>query len=154
MCMALELIFSGITELSNWPSQFGALIAYAFIAYVPLGWRTCYWWCLGWECASVVLLFFFYKPPSFETKHLEDHKTKFELLKELDYVGLVLFMAACTLLLLGINWGGSLYPWSSATVIAPLAVAGGLFIVLGFWEVYAPLRYPILPPRLFRKLRR
>ena len=53
---------------------------------------------------SAVLLFFFYEPPTFETKHLEDHKTKLQLLKELDYVGLVVFSAATTALLLGINW--------------------------------------------------
>jgi hypothetical protein len=35
---------------------------------------------------------------------LEDHKTKLQLLKELDYVGLVMFTAATTLLLIGINW--------------------------------------------------
>ena len=94
----------GTTEVSNLPAMFSALISYAFIAYVPLGWRTCYYWCFAFEFVSAVFLFFFYKPPTFETKHLEDHKTKLELLKELDYVGLVTFTAATTLLLIGINW--------------------------------------------------
>jgi hypothetical protein len=64
---------------------------------------------------SAVFLFF-YKPPTFETKHLEDHKTKLELLKELDYVGLVTFTAATTLLLIGINW-----VWSSSPFLTYLA---------------------------------
>lgn len=99
------------------------------------------------------MLICFYFPPTFETKHREDHKTKTELLKELDYVGLVLFTGACAILLMGINWGGSLHPWKSAAVIAPITLAGVLFIVLGFWEAYAPLRYPLLPPKLFKKWR-
>jgi hypothetical protein len=86
------------------PAMFSALISYAFIAHLSLGWRTCYYWCFAFEFMSAVFLFFFYKPPNFETKHLEDHKTKLQLLKELDYVGLVMFTAATTLLLIGINW--------------------------------------------------
>ncbi|KAH6673088.1 fungal trichothecene efflux pump [Halenospora varia] len=143
----------GICEVSNMPAMFSALISYAFIAYVKLGWRTCYWWCFAFEFMSVVFLTLFYYPPSFETKHQEDHKTKWEMVKELDYVGLITFTAACTLLLVGINRGGTIAPWKSASVIAPIVVAGVLFIVLGFWEVYAKLAHPILPPRLFKNWR-
>lgn len=148
-----RFVILGINEIANLPSQFSALISYAFIAYLPIGWRACYYWCFAFEFASVILLFFFYKPPSFETKHAEDNKTKMQLLGELDYVGLFTFTAACTLLLIGINWGGSIHPWNSALVIAPITVAGVLFVALGFWEVYADLKHPILPPRLFRKWR-
>ncbi|CAG8960647.1 hypothetical protein HYFRA_00013525 [Hymenoscyphus fraxineus] len=143
----------GITEIANTPAMFSALISYAFIAYLELGWRTCYYWCFAFEFASLVFLFLFYKPPSFETKHQEDHKTKLELLKELDFVGLITFTAGCTLLLVGINRGGTTAPWNSVSVLAPIVVSGPLFIFLGFWEVYAPLRHPILPTRLFKKWR-
>jgi hypothetical protein len=98
------IIAVGVAEVSNMPAMFSALISYAFIAYLPLGWRTCYWWCFAFELMSVILLFCFYKPPTFETKHLEDHKTKLQLLKELDYVGLVVFSTSCTLLLVAINF--------------------------------------------------
>lgn len=139
--------------MSNLPSQFSPLIAYAFVAYSPLKWRTAYYWCFTFEAVALIMLVSFYFPPTFKTKHREDHKTKIELLKELDYVGLTLFTGACAILLMGINWGGSLHPWKSAAVIAPIVVAGVIFIILGFWEVYAPLRYPLLPPKLFRKWR-
>ena len=36
-------------------------------------------------------------------------------------------------------------------MIAPIVVA--CFVALGIWEVYAPLKYPILPPKLFKKWR-
>ena len=49
--------------------------------------------------------------------------------------------------------GGGQHPWKSSWVIAPIVVAGIGFIGLGFWEAYAPLKYPILPPSLFVKWR-
>lgn len=63
-----------------------------------------YWWCFAFETLSAILLFFFYHPPTFETKHREDHKTKWQLMKEIDYVGLLLFTAGCLFILLGLNW--------------------------------------------------
>lgn len=65
---------------------------------------TIHRWCFAFESLTVILLFFFYHPPTFETKHSDDHKSKFQLLKEIDYVGLVLFSGACLILLLALNW--------------------------------------------------
>ncbi|KAL1888212.1 hypothetical protein Sste5346_009686, partial [Sporothrix stenoceras] len=135
MCFAcaLELVPNkyrfrtiGMMIMANHFSSFGPLIGYAFVAYVKIGWRACYWWCFAWEATAFVLLFFFYHPPNFEHKHEYDHKTKLQLLKELDY-----------------------YPWKSAGVIAPLIIGFSSLVALGFWEAYMPLKYPILPPRLF-----
>lgn len=139
--------------LANHLSSFSPLIGYAFITYTSIGWRACYYWCFAWEILTMILLFIFYHPPSFTTKHSEDHKTRLQLLRQLDYFGLALFTAATTLLLLGLNWGGGQYAWSSAAVIAPIVVAGVLYVALAFWEVYMPLQYPILPPKLFRRWR-
>jgi MFS family permease len=140
--------------LANHFSSVSPILGYVFIAYTKPSWRSCYWWCFAWECVTAILLWFFYHPPSFETKHREDQKTKLQLLKELDYVGLVLFTGACLLLLLALNWGGGQYAWSSAQVIACIVVSLVSFVGLGFWEVYAPLKYPILPPHLFKQWRK
>ena len=133
--------------------MFSALIGYAFIAHTSTGWRACYYFCIAVEGAGTILMFFFYHPPSFATKHLLDQKSRWQLVMETDFVGLFTFSAACTLLLLAINWGGVLHPWNSASVIAPIVVSGVLFIFLGFWEAYAPLSHPLLPGRLFRRFR-
>lgn len=100
------------------------------------------------------MLFFTYHPPSFGTKHSEDGKTKMQLVKEMDFVGLLLGVAGCVLFLLGVNWGGRQYPWNSAAVIGTMVVGVVCLIALGFWEVYAPLPYPLMPPRLFKKTRK
>jgi hypothetical protein len=80
------------------------------------------------------MLTVFYHPPNFVTKHQEDHKTKGQLLRELDYVGLIMFSGACAILLISITWGGVVHPWKSAAVITLIVISGVLFITLGFWE--------------------
>ncbi|KAF2637624.1 MFS general substrate transporter [Massarina eburnea CBS 473.64] len=143
----------GMMILANHVSSFGPLIGYAFVAYTKIGWRACYWFCFAWECATAIMLWVFYRPPSFETKHEDDGKSRWQLVKELDYVGLGLFTAGCLLLLLGLNWGGVTYPWSSTHVVTPIVIAFACFVALAFWEIYASLKYPILPPKLFIKWR-
>ncbi|PGH17415.1 hypothetical protein AJ80_04785 [Polytolypa hystricis UAMH7299] len=144
----------GVMILANHFSSIAPLLSYVFIAYSKIGWRACYWWCFAWEVVTAIMLFFFYHPPTFETIHQDDRKTKWQLIKEIDYVGLVLFTAGCLLLLLGLNWGNGIHPWDSAWVIGPIVVGFVCFIVLGFWEIYAPLSYPMLPPHLFKQWRR
>ena len=48
----------------------------------------------------------------------------------MDYGGILLFTAGMLLFLMGLSWGGSLYPWKSAHVIATLVV--GLVLLVGF----------------------
>lgn len=51
------------------------------------------------------------------------------------------------------NQGGRNFAWKSAAVIVSIVLSGVLFVLLGCWETYANLEYPILPPRLFKKWR-
>jgi hypothetical protein len=81
-----------------------------------------------------------------------------------DYVGTLLTLAGCTLLMLPLIWvrcfssifvavelelqGGVIFPWKSSVVLAPL-LSG--FIVVGifcFWE-WKGARLPIVPSALF-----
>jgi len=47
-------------------------------------------------------------------------------------------------------WAEGTYPWKSAHVIATLVVGGITLIVFAFYEVYMPLKQPLLPVRLFK----
>lgn len=49
--------------------------------------------------------------------------------------------------------GGRRYAWSSTPVISTIILGTACLVALGFWEVYADLKYPMLPPRLFRRVR-
>ncbi|KAH7028983.1 fungal trichothecene efflux pump-domain-containing protein [Microdochium trichocladiopsis] len=67
-----------------------------------------------------------------------------------DYIGTLLFIAGFVVFLLGLSWGGSLYPWQSAAVIT--AIVGGFAVMAIFvlWEIYAPIKEPLVPMHLFR----
>ncbi|KAB5513242.1 fungal trichothecene efflux pump [Coniochaeta sp. 2T2.1] len=149
-----RMVGVGIFDASLLLAYFSPLISYAFIAYVSISWRASYWYMFSFHTLMAVLLFFCYHPPDFKMKHRTDGKSKMQLLGELDYVGLFLFATANTLMLLGINFGGGgKFPWKSATVIAPIVVGFMCAVVLGFWETRPGLKYPLLPPKLFKEVR-
>lgn len=144
----------GVMIFANHISSMSILLGYVFVAYTKPRWRTVYWWCFAFEATTAVLLFFCYHPPTFKTKHKDDHKTKWQLIRELDYIGLLLFTGGCLFLLLGLNWGGGFYAWNSSHVVGMLVTGCVCLIACGFWEAYAPLTYPILPPHLFKQWRK
>lgn len=129
------------------------VISYAFIAYQDIGWRGAYWYMFSFHCFAFILLFFFYNPPDFEMKHRHDGKTKWQLVKQMDWVGVFLFLSGGALFLIGVNFGGRTYPWTHPGTLAPIIVGGCCFIAVGFWCAYADLAYPLFPPKLFKRVR-
>ena len=95
--------------------------------------------------------FLFYYPP---TKPQHDFgKTRWQETKELDYIGILLFTAGLTILLIGFTWAGTTgHPWSGASVIAPIVVGvctlGGCFV----YDFTVP-KHPFFPLLLFRQFR-
>ncbi|KAI5463266.1 hypothetical protein BGZ63DRAFT_352577 [Mariannaea sp. PMI_226] len=78
-----------------------------------------------------------------------DRKTMWQALKEFDSMGSLLLTTAVTTLILGLNFGGNILPWSHPFVIASLttfAVVFPLFIWVESW-VYKP----IMPLSLLRQ---
>ncbi|KAM0327090.1 hypothetical protein ACHAQA_006217 [Verticillium albo-atrum] len=141
--MILSFVF-----LTNAPiATFGPIIARKFVNTPGLGWRWCFYIniiCVG---LTIVLLYLFYHPPTFDLLH--ERKTKRQLMKELDYLGIFLWTAGLTLLLMGVSWGGNMYPWKSAPTISSLLLGVGLLTALFFWEGYADLKYPAIPVKFF-----
>lgn len=64
------------------------LIAYSIMARTALGWRAVYWYMFSFEAFSLIMVVLFYRPPNFASKHRRDGKTRWELVKQMDYVGL------------------------------------------------------------------
>ncbi|KAF2120376.1 fungal trichothecene efflux pump [Lophiotrema nucula] len=98
--------------------------------------------------ASGALFFLFYYPPTFHEKF--HNRSPMQQLKKFDYVGTVLFVGGFLVFLLGLSWGGSVYPWKSAHVIATMVIGGIITIVFVLWECYANLEEPLLPIHLFK----
>ncbi|KAF4229638.1 hypothetical protein CNMCM8980_007204 [Aspergillus fumigatiaffinis] len=62
--------------------------------------------------------------------------TKWQRLATFDCVGAVLSVGACITLVMGINFGGTLYPWSSGQIIALFVVTGALWIIFVLQQAF------------------
>lgn len=112
-----------------------------------LGWRWCFYINIIAVSLAIILLFFCYHPPTFDLLH--ERKTKREILKELDYLGMFLWTAGLTVFLMGVSWGGSIYPWKSAATISAIVVGIALLILLFIWEGFFHPKYPAIPIQFF-----
>ncbi|KAJ5641382.1 hypothetical protein N7490_005382 [Penicillium lividum] len=71
-----------------------------------------------------------------------------EKLRQIDYIGTVLFVGSLSSFLIPITWGGISYAWNSWHTLVPLIIgAAGLF-VFAFYE-YRFASDPIIPPVIF-----
>ena len=127
----------------------GPVISQSFVS-TPSGWRGIYYMFIAINIAAAIAFFLFYYPPNFDIKHSADKLTKKQIIKDFDYVGLILFTGGLLVFLLGLEWGGSLHPWKSSWVIASIVVGGLAVIAFCFWEAYAPIKEPLVPPHLFK----
>ncbi|KAI2782724.1 putative siderophore iron transporter [Daldinia loculata] len=141
--MVLSLIFATNAPIAG----IGPMIARAVLQHPNMGWRWCYYLNIIVVSVAIVLLFFFYHPPTFDLLH--ERKTKTQLLKQLDYVGIFMWTAGLTLLLMGVSWGGTIYPWKSAATISSIVIGIVLLIALFVYEAYAKLEYPAIPVQFF-----
>ena len=94
----------GAFELSATLAFVSPMIAYALLSSTSIGWRAVYWFLFSFEGFGLILVVLFYNPPNFNTKHRGDGKSRTQLLKEMDFVGVMLFAAGSICFLLGVNW--------------------------------------------------
>ncbi|KAL2181895.1 general substrate transporter [Thermothelomyces heterothallicus CBS 202.75] len=90
-------------------------------------WRWVFYINLPIGGTSLVALFFFLRvatPPG---------GTWVEKLKRIDFIGNAIFIAATVSVLIGVTWGGAVYPWKSANVIVPLVLG---FVGMGLFLAY------------------
>ncbi|EUC29242.1 hypothetical protein COCCADRAFT_8533 [Bipolaris zeicola 26-R-13] len=142
----------GLFDAASIVAQVMPLVSWVIIKETG-NWRICYYVMIAFQVVNLGLLVLFYNPPSWEQKKNEHGKSAGQLLREFDWLGLFLFLAGCTLFIVGVSWGGSMAPWVSATVLAPIIIGLLTLIGLGFYEAYYTLSAPLFPPRLFRALR-
>lgn len=78
--------------------------------------------------------------------------SRWQKLASFDWVGSVISIGAFTTLVMGINFGGTLYAWSSGQTIALFVVSGVLWIIFGLqqgFEIATSIERRILPIHLF-----
>ncbi|KAL2752429.1 hypothetical protein ACRALDRAFT_1065567 [Sodiomyces alcalophilus JCM 7366] len=142
--LANAFVFIGVIPFVG----IGPAISYAFVLRTSVGWRGCYYLIAAINGFSLICWICFYFPPTFHMIH--GSTSKLQVAKRFDYVGLVLFLGGFLILLMGISWGGVVYPWNSPNVIATVVVGGVAMIAFGLWEAFAKLEAPMIPIHLFR----
>ncbi|KAF1981886.1 fungal trichothecene efflux pump [Aulographum hederae CBS 113979] len=130
---------------------FGPIIARSFILYTAAGWRWSYYIGIILCVITLVLFQFLYHPPTYAQLHVGG-KTKWQQFKDLDFGGMFLFIAGMVILLIGLSWGGTAYPWSDAHVIATIVAGIATLIFFGVYETYIYKGQALMPLRLFKNV--
>ncbi|KAM0471256.1 hypothetical protein ACHAPX_009438 [Trichoderma viride] len=115
------------------PSLAAVLVQYA-------SWRWIGWINLPFISVAYPLILFCLKLKPVDSPLLQ--KTK-----QLDWIGMAIFTLACTLFVLPLTWGGTLYSWQSWKTLLPFVV-GILGLIVFAWYESKPSR-PIIPHRIF-----
>lgn len=71
-----------------------------------------------------------------------------EGIRRIDFIGILLSISATCLLLIALDWGGTIYAWNSPIIVSFLVVSGVLYILFFLYESRFP-KEPLVPPRLF-----
>ncbi|KAK0932763.1 hypothetical protein LTR29_015669 [Friedmanniomyces endolithicus] len=139
--MRERVLYLGLTEVL-WAiaGGIGPLIGGAFTQLVT--WRWCFWVNLPICGTTFVLLFCFLD--------VHNPRTGFsEGLAAIDWFGTLSILGVIIMLLLGLDFGGAVFPWSSPTVIC-LIVFGIVMIGVFLFSEEKLAKYPLIPLSMFK----
>ncbi|ROV94831.1 hypothetical protein VPNG_09319 [Cytospora leucostoma] len=106
-------------------------------------WRWCFYLNLPIAAIAMTLLYF--------NLHLHNPRTSIRQgLAAVDWVGSFLIISATLMILLGIEFGGITFPWSSPTIICLLVFGVVTAGLAALYELYVA-KLPIIPLRIFKQ---
>ncbi|KAL4812506.1 fungal trichothecene efflux pump [Aspergillus spinulosporus] len=141
-----------IVFMSSLPfAVFGPVLARLLIQNTDQGWRWSYYIGLILAVVATVLYHFLYHPPKYAQLNV-DGKTKWQMFRELDFVGIFLFVAGCVVFLIGLSWGGTIHPWVSAPTLCALLIGIATIVAFMLYEGFVCKERPFMPPRLFKNI--
>ena len=107
-------------------------------------WRWIFWINLPFLGVGAILITAFLK---LNVKH----GSFLSKLKEVDWVGMTLFLASTTGFLIPITWGGVQYPWDSWRTLVPLIVCGVGMVAFVLHQEYIA-KHPLIRTSIFKNL--
>ncbi|KAH0828427.1 putative major facilitator superfamily transporter [Fonsecaea pedrosoi] len=129
----------------------GTLIATTLNANTAAKWRWCYYIGIIYGVLSLAGTLVFYWPPP--RPQYDFSKSRWQQVKDVDYVGFLLYTGGLTIFLIGLTWAGTDgHAWDSASVIAPIIV-GFLTLTACFVYDFTLAKQPFFPYSLFRQVR-
>ncbi|EMC97523.1 hypothetical protein BAUCODRAFT_130645 [Baudoinia panamericana UAMH 10762] len=138
--MRSRVLYLGLTEVI-WAIAGGAgpLVGGAFTELVS--WRWCFYVNLPFAAVSFLLLLLFLD--------VHNPRTKFsDGIGAIDWFGLVSMLAVTLMLLLGLDFGGVFFPWSSPKVIC-LIVFGTAMVGCFLFSEKRLAKFPLMPLSVF-----
>ncbi|EXF82667.1 trichothecene efflux pump [Colletotrichum fioriniae PJ7] len=114
-------------------------------------WRWGYYTGAFLAFVSFLLYLGLYRPPSFKQLNVAG-KTKLEMIKHLDFVGIFLYISGCVLLLLGFCLGISSYPSVDKEVIGTLVGGFSALVLFVLYEAFSTTEQPLMPPKMFKNV--
>lgn len=94
-------------------------------------WRYCGALCGAWAAVGLIMtIVFYFPPPRVNSQGL----TRSEIIKQIDFVGGLLSIAGMLLFMMGLQWGGYQYAWSSPHVLVCLLLGVALLVAFVVWE--------------------
>lgn len=111
-------------------------------AIAQANWRWCFYLNLITGGLALVYLVLF-----LQLKH--EPKPWSVALASIDYVGAFIFIGSITSLLLGLVFGGVVFPWRSANTIVPIVLGAVGWIAFHVYESTPICKNPMVPTRIF-----
>ncbi|KAK6348267.1 hypothetical protein TWF718_006074 [Orbilia javanica] len=114
----------------------GPIIQGAFIKHnvggINEGWRAGFYMSAGFFAMTLVLLVLFYHPAT--RPSADGGMSVGRRILEIDWLGVFLVASGLVLFLVGLQYGGNPYPWTSARVLCTLIIGAALLISFGIYN--------------------